>query len=205
MLPLSYTAGEVPYWKGDTMHWLQTLVFVILVGLGSNLDDISVGVAYGVKKIRLPLWVIAVTEAVGLVGACIGAFAGTFVSQYISEIEAKWCSCIVLCCIGLFVIYSTYVHPFMSHHAMELPKPGFRQALLLGVGLSFTDMASGFGATISDIATWWMNTISITAFGFMAVWIGNIIGEGLISKVLDRYAALFAGLLLVLVGVHQLF
>lgn len=187
------------------MHWVQTLVFVILIGLGSNLDDTSVGVAYGVKKIRLPLWVITVTETVGLVAACIGAFAGTFVSQYISETEAKWCSCIVLCCIGFFVIYSTYVHPLISNHAMDLPKPGFRQALLLGVGLSFTDMASGFGATISDIATWWLNTISITVFGFMAVWVGNMVGNGIISKLLDRYAALFAGLLLVAVGVHELF
>lgn len=189
----------------DEIHWIRMLVYALLVGIGSNLDDVSVGLAYGVNRVRIPHWVVGLVSLIGLFASFVGTFAGTTIARFIPQSDARWCACIVLCSIGALMIYASYLRPKSSNHRPVFRKPGIRQALLLGLGLSFTDLASGFGATVSNVATWWMNAISIAIWGYIAIWIGNVAGDGWISTLLGRYAPLFAGCLLIGIGVFEVF
>jgi putative Mn2+ efflux pump MntP len=189
------------------MSWLNAFIMVNLIGIGSNLDNTGVGMAYGIEKIRFPSWVNIIINFIGFLTAFIGAYMGEIISRYTSQNTAQLVSCIVLCGLGLFILYTAYLHPLISSNEtsqIKLQKPGFKQAILLGFGLSFSNIAGGFSATISNTVSLWTTAISITAWGYFTIFLGNIIGIGVVSRFLGKYSSLISGFLLIAVGVHQI-
>lgn len=75
------------------------------------------------------------------------------------------------------------------------PGLGWRQGVILGLGLSFTNIANGFGATVAGTAPLRPVMAAITVWGYVMIWLSNI-GIGLIAKILGRYAPLVGGLVL---------
>ncbi|QSO53620.1 manganese efflux pump [Alicyclobacillus curvatus] len=187
------------------MGWFSAFVAVNVIGIGSNLDNCGTGLAYGNGKIKVPHWVNAIVNAVGCGTSLLGAYAGKVVSHFLTASQADWTACIVLVCIGLFFWYAAYVHPFVSkqRQMLQIKKPGWNDAIILGFALSFTNVASGFGATVANATTIWATTAAITIWGYIMIWLGNIVGIGFLSRLLGKYSSLAAGLMLILVGVHQ--
>lgn len=187
------------------MIWFAVFVSASLIGIGSNLDNSGVGIAYGSDGVRFPHWVNAIVNLVGLFTALIGAYAGETVSQVLTARQAAWAACIILIAIGLFFWYVSYIHPRIFPHTIsaESPRLGWKHGIGLGFALSVTNIASGFGATVADAATLWITVASIAIWGYIMIWIGNIVGIGLLARLLKRYSSFVAGLMLIAVGLHQ--
>lgn len=88
---------------------------------------------------------------------------------------------------------------------MKIQKPSIRQAVFLGFALSFTNIASALAATVANHAIIWFVIFSITVWGYIAIWLGNSVGNALFSKILGNYSPLVAGLILIIIGFKQLF
>lgn len=188
-----------------TMSWLGVFVTVNLIGIGSNLDNCGTGIAYGSERIRIPHRVNGVINVIGFGTALVGAYLGRVISADIPINEAEWVACVVLVTIGLYFWYAKYVRPSTvpDHVVTDIPEPGWKQGVLLGFALSFTNVAIGFGATVAGAAGIWTSALSIAVWGYIMIWLGNVIGIGLLAKLLGKYSSFFAGLLLIAVGVHQ--
>ncbi|MEB3104088.1 manganese efflux pump MntP, partial [Ferviditalea candida] len=186
--------------------WLTALLMINLIGIGSNLDNSSIGIAYGAENVRFPHKVNLVVNAVGFVTALIGTYAGVSVSHVISRQIAALCSCIVLCALGCFIVYANYLHPVITRKkkSIHLQTPGIRDGILWGLGLSFTNIVSGFGAAVADIANLWGIILSITVWGYLLIWFGNVVGTGMIARWLGKYSSALSGLLLIAIGVKQI-
>lgn len=187
------------------MGWLSAFVTANFIGIGSNLDNCGTGIAYGSDKIRFPHWVNAIINAVGFCTALLGAYAGSILARFLTVSEAQWAACIVLICIGLFFWYAGYIHPLVSKQKqkIQMKKPGWKEGMVLGLALSLTNLASGFGATVANASTIWTTTIAIAVWGYIMIWLGNIVGIGILAKLLGKYSSFTAGLMLILVGFHQ--
>lgn len=187
------------------MSWLSALISANLIGIGSNFDNSGTGMAYGSDSVKFPHWVNAIVNAVGFCTALLGAYMGEVISHYLTVYQAEWAACIVLVCIGLFFWYSAYVHPVLSKkkQKIRIKKPGWKEGIILGLALSFTNVASGFGATVSNAASIWATVMAITVWGYIMIWLGNVIGIGVIARMLGKYSSFAAGLLLIFVGVYQ--
>jgi putative Mn2+ efflux pump MntP len=193
--------------KGDLipLDWLSTVGTATLVGISSNLDNTSVGIVYGLKNIRIPYWFNLIVNFIGFCSALLGAYAGSIISHFISAREAGILSFCVLFGIGIVVIYTDYcLRVTDNSRNNKIMKPGIRQAIVLGFGLSFTNIATGFGATITNNYMIWPILISITVWGYLAIWLGNIVGNGIISKFLGKYSSITAGLLLIAIAFKQI-
>lgn len=178
---------------------------VNLIGISSNLDNTVVGFAYGLKKIRFPFWVNLMVNFIGFCTALLGSYVGADISRYISPREAAWTSFCVLCSMGIFIICSEYSsRAFSKQREIKIQEPGIRQGLLLGFSLSLTNIVTGFGVTISNYSIIWSAVISITVWGYIAIWFGNKMGNGRIAKLLNQYSSLVAGLLFILLAFHQI-
>ncbi|QSO46078.1 manganese efflux pump MntP [Alicyclobacillus mengziensis] len=187
------------------MNWLSAFITANLIGIGSNFDNCGTGIAYGSDKIKFPHWVNAIVNAIGFSTAILGAYAGKATSDFLTVSQAQWAACVVLVCIGLFFWYGGYIHPLVSKHKQKIQTktPGWKEGVILGLALSFTNVASGFGATVANATTLWSSVISITLWGYIMIWLGNTVGIGVIARLLGKYSSLAAGLMLILVGVHQ--
>ncbi|MYR57898.1 hypothetical protein GTY54_17220 [Streptomyces sp. SID625] len=109
------------------------------------------GLACGVAGIRFPHRIDALVDTVGLGGVLLGAYGGDLVARRVPPVAAGLVGGGVLVSVALFSLYPMYVRPRRVHRAAPpVPAPpGPRRGLLLGVGLSFTDVANGFGAMVS--------------------------------------------------------
>jgi putative Mn2+ efflux pump MntP len=186
------------------MNWFDPFLLITLISIGSNLDNVGVGVAYGIHHIRIPARVNFLINLIGLFVSFLGATCGEFLAQYISLEQAKWVSCLVLVGIGL-----SFFRSMISHVRKEdkqqpmLERLDMRHGVFLGLALSLTNFASSFSATIagSVAISWTILTISLWGYGL--IWIGNAIANAYLSRFLGQYASIIAGLLMIVVGIHQ--
>lgn len=188
------------------MNWLSSFVMANLIGIGSNLDNCGVGIAYDTKNITIQGWVNAIINGIGFCTTLLGTYAGSLISHYISAAGARWVACLVLCAIGVFSLYSAYLHPRISSPpapVTKLASPGLKQAVMLGLALSCTNIASGFSATVAHSASVWITVLSITGWGYIMIWLGNSMAIRFLSRLLGKYSSLAAGFLLIGVGIHQ--
>ncbi|WP_206918170.1 manganese efflux pump MntP [Alicyclobacillus suci] len=187
------------------MTW-NTFIALNLVGVGSNFDNTGIGMAYGADKVRMPHWVNGLINLIGGLIALVGAYAGNTIAQFLSASEANWITCIALSGIGLFFWYAAYLHPHISKNKakIKVASLGLRQAFLLGLAMSLDNIVIGFGSSISNTPAFWAVAVSITVWGYIMLWIGHMVGLGVLSKFLGKYSALIAGGILIGVGVNQL-
>jgi putative Mn2+ efflux pump MntP len=185
---------------------LWSLLMANLIGIASNLDNGGVGLAYGTKNIRLPHWVIGVINVVGFCATLIGTYAGGAIAHHTPAKEAQWAACVVLCGIGLFFLYSAYLKPRAARNREQtaiLQKPGLKQSIALGLALSITNIGTGVGAALSNAAFQWSVVVAISLWGYVLIWLGNVIGIGVVERLFGKYSPLLAGLLLIGIGLHQ--
>ncbi|MFF9314043.1 manganese efflux pump [Streptomyces sp. NPDC014748] len=187
------------------MDWMRTAVTANLIGLAANFDNWGVGLAYGVVGVRFPHRINALVNAVGLGSVVLGAYGGDVMSRRVPVAVAGWVSCGVLVSVALSYLYSAYVRPRRSGRASRpTPEcPGWRQGVLLGLGLSLTNVANGFGATVSAAVPAWAVSATITFWGYMMILLGNRLGTGVAAKFVGTWSPAIAAVVLIGIGVHE--
>lgn len=187
------------------MHWTSVFVFISLIGIGSNLDNTGVGIAYGVAGIRFPHRVNLVINVVGFGFALLGGYAGESIGRYITPTDSQLLAGLILCAIGVYTLYSSVLKGYVDKDLNDgTPVPDIRTGFVLGVALSFTNIASSLGATISGVAPDWLVALSIGIWGYLLIWFGAVAGRHFVARFLGKYASLMSGILLIGVGLHQM-
>jgi len=84
-------------------------------------------------------------------------------------------------------------------HSIELQK-----ASVLGLALTLNNIPTGFAAGLIGLNPT-LTTITIFFFSLFTIWLGLFLGSRLIAKVLRNWAGTLGGVLLVVLGVFELF
>ena len=84
-------------------------IFNFLIGIASNLDNAGVGIAYGIRKIRISWFNNFIIAFLGFIYFISWLF-GSWIALFISEFTANLIGAIVLGIIGVFIL----CQPFLS-------------------------------------------------------------------------------------------
>ncbi|WDL97983.1 sporulation membrane protein YtaF [Alicyclobacillus sp. ALC3] len=203
------------------MH-LTALTSIIAIGIASNLDNAGVGIAYGVRRIRIPWPQNLVIAVISFVATLAAGLFGNAVTTWLSPLVANLIGTVVIVCVGVWVL----MQPFIAHRA---PKPkqknssfitdilrnpeaadrnnnqaiGFGEAMILGVALAMNALAGGFDAGITKLDVLW-TSVSVGVFSFALLGLAAFSGRRYAAETLGEKATIAAGILLILVGIHQL-
>lgn len=79
-----------------------------------------------------------------------------------------------------------------------------KETLILGVSLALNAMAGGFGASLSNHNTV-LTSLAIGVFSYLTIDLGQRLAKSYLSKSLGSLSQKVAGLLLILIGVYELF
>lgn len=188
------------------MDWTTAFLTLNVIGIAANLDNTTVGIAYGTRGLRIPYWVNFIINIMGYGFAFVGGLFGQIISRMVSVQETNWIACAVLVSIGLYFLYHGYLAPrlFASRTHVTVLRPGWRQALVLGFALSASNLVTSFGATVANYANVWWTSISIALWGYILFWLGNLIGIGVFARLFGKYSSLAAGVILILIGLMQI-
>ncbi len=211
-------------------YWLTAL----LLSLSSNLDNVGVGVAYGIRRIRVPFssnLIIALITGTGTLAAIL---AGHTIGSFLQPRVAGLAGGSLLIGLGTWVVFQeSHAVPqrqavarvemnggvqdaSLASRVLALLDNPFsadqdfsrhidrREALLLGVALSLNNVVNGVAAGIAGLDPMRV-TILVCIFSVLTIWAGMGAGIRFGARVAGRSTGVVSGLLLIFIGIYQAF
>ncbi|MEX2461887.1 MAG: sporulation membrane protein YtaF [Paenibacillaceae bacterium] len=200
---------------------LNHLLQVVLIGIASNLDNAGVGIAYGVRGIRISKNANFVIAMISFLMTLLSGIVGAWLAMYISPFVCHLIGAIVIVSVGIYVLYQ----PFRKRKTIELPsnhnliqrilqKPeeadldhsktiSFKESLILGSALGINALAGGFDAGVTHLHVL-STSVAVGFFSFVVLGITDYIGRKYITVKFDNLATILSGILLILIGFYQI-
>jgi putative sporulation protein YtaF len=200
------------------MEWLS----IILIGIAANLDNLGVGIAYGVQSTTIPVKsniIIAIIGAmITYLSVSLGAVIGTYISTDLANIGGG----LILISIGSWTIWADWKR-IASNKQKESQGNYFQQILdepekadkdnnnvisakesiLLGIALSLNCFGVGIGGGITGVSPFW-SCIIVGSTSFCTMMLGTKMGIKLSYTWINKFASSIAGILLLGMGLYEI-
>lgn len=203
------------------MRDLSGSVFTIIaLAIAANLDNAGVGIAYGVRKIHISSVANLIVAVISGLATLLSALVGRFMRHYIHPEVALWVGAIVMFGVGLWVLSDPLRQRWKRNRSLNqnvlgriLDDPSaadfdlsktisLLEATVLGVALAMNAFAGGFDAGVTHLNVW-ITSLFVAVFSYVLLGMSATIGRRYAARALGDNATLIAGLLLILIGVHQ--
>lgn len=181
------------------MLWLSA----VLIAAVSNLDNLAVGVALGVRGTRVAPAPNVLIAGVTMAGTASAITFGHALARLLRPNLAGAVGAVIIVSIGVMTVAASRSSVCEPTAGMgRLPGPSqtlsWREAALLAIALSLNNVGTGVGAGIAGIPPL-MTTVLAGAFSIICVGGGSRIGR-LAGPLVGRHGRLVAGLGLVFLG-----
>lgn len=197
------------------------ILYALFIALASNLDTIGVRIAYTVQGIKVSHGINLWMALIGFTVSALASRSGTVLAALLPGKSARLVSMVLLVLIGLWMMLEPYLPKREKHHRRSpgmleiLADPleadrdrskhiDFKEATVLGTALSLNNIGGGFSAGILGI-NWLLMGFLSALISWLVFWAGNQLTGYLDQTSWGTRAPLVAGLLLILMGLKQLF
>ena len=211
------------------MEWLIILGFAI----SSSLDNFGVGIAYGIRNIRIGLVSNLVIAIICFLFSVAGIYFGLWLTEILPVILPTLVASFLLLIIGLRIVLlavprkkqapsgadtGSTVHAASIKEILENPEIadadnsgeiGFVESIILGIALSANALTNGLGAGLLGLSPL---AISLTAAigSFLTVWLGALLGKKVAnvrigSFTLGEAGTVLSGIILIVIAAEAFF
>lgn len=210
------------------MHLLSAL----MIGVAANLDNFGIGVSYGIRKIRIPFLSNFFIAALSGIIVALSVSAGHILSHFLGL--ANLVGALLIITIGVWVglnkassepaaipvsvpLTKTYSLPIRPLHCIvqiikdpstaDIDANGFisaKESIALGLTLSLNCIATGVGAGLTGMDARPV-ALSVFLFSMVTISMGYWTGWRTASNRFEKWAQILSGLLLILIGVYEIF
>ncbi|WP_442870471.1 manganese efflux pump [Aneurinibacillus sp. Ricciae_BoGa-3] len=195
---------------------------ILSIGIASNLDNAGASIAYGIRKIRIPWFSNFIISLMGFFLTLVGGIFGKWMALWLKPSIGNLIGMIVLVIIGICLLYPTLLNS-KSVRYVSTSSPilkilrnkdeldldgsktlGFGESILLGISLSVNNLVGGFDVGVTHLSIWGISFIS-GVLSYVCVGLCAYLGSRFAAEKLGKQASFMAGILLILVGLHQIF
>lgn len=204
------------------MHILASIVFAFI----ANIDNFTVGIAYGIKRIKIDIYSNLMIALITGIGTFFSMSIGLIISKNIGVFSSSIIGGVILVSIGIYFIwdsipkknnrvkdtsteedYNNYFQLLESPEKADVDKSGhidIKEAITLALALSLNNLGLGIGASISGLNIF-IITIFTFIFSIITIYIGYILGDSYLSKILGKYATMVSGIVIIILGIYEIF
>jgi putative sporulation protein YtaF len=211
--------------KGANSEWnFQIVLYAILIALTNNVDNLGARIAYSLQGTRVSvlvnLWISVITFVISLAAAASGAAAIGWLGTQAASVVAM----VFLVAIGSWMIFqalkpaSREEKPARNGEASlwtVLLEPDradvdrsrhidFKEGSVLGIALSINNIGGGLSGGIMGVNPVLVALLSALV-SFVALWAGNYLAEYFVKRNITEKAAVVGGVLLIAIGIKQIF
>jgi len=205
------------------MHYLSA----ILLGIAANLDNLAIGIVYGLRGIRLPFPSNLVMALLSGLAIYLSGWCGQQLARVMSINTANVIGGIIVALMGIWVLWVylkdqekykifpiqcddehedsmtiIFKHPERAD-ADNSGDISWQEALGLGLALAANCLTMGVGVGITGLNLAGV-TLAVTLSSIMAITLGLILGHRYGATFLGNYATPVAGVILLLVGIYEM-
>jgi len=205
------------------MQLLSAVLFVV----SANIDNFAVGVAYGIKNIKIGIASSLIIALISAAGTFFSMSFGLVISKCLPLFVSNALGSMILIGIGLWIIADDMIkkhertiqessnkNEFMEYmDLLDHPEKAdtdrsgnidVKESVTLAFALTINNIGLGIGASIAGLNIIF-NTLLTFFFSLAAVVLGCRLGNGCFSKALGKYATFVSGLIIIALGTYQLF
>jgi putative sporulation protein YtaF len=200
------------------MHWIS----IILIAFASNLDNLGIGITFGIRSTTIPNKSNGIIAAITMLGTYISITMGEFVSRYLHESVANIGGAAIIIAIGIWTVAGS-----LRNKELELTESrtssnmvdvilnpstadtdgnkviSLKESLTLGLALALNNMATGFGAGSTGVSPLW-TTVMAGLFSLLFIGVGSRVGSVISRTWFGRYSVVIAGILLISIGLYEM-
>jgi putative Mn2+ efflux pump MntP len=189
------------------------LLRAVLIAAVSNLDNLGVGVALGIRGTRVAAVPNLIIAAITMAGTAAAMSSGRALSKLVASSTAASLGALIIIGVGAATVIAALVAtraPTRSRRDLSVHGRRnarglitYREALGLGVALSLNNVGSGVGAGVAGIPPL-ATTLLAGAFSLLCIGGGSSAGQSLGRPLLGNRGPLASGLALLAVGIAML-
>lgn len=205
------------------MHVLSSLLFAFSV----SIDSFVIGVAYGIKKIKITLLNNFLIAVISGFGTFLAMSIGLLITKFIPPAIGNALGGIILILMGLLFILDYFKKVYKKrkedlNNATDLI--GFmdildnpekadadnsgdidtKEAVTLAFALTVNNLIVGIGASIAALNIIF-TTFCTFVFSILAIAFGFFIGRHYLAKTLGKYALPASGIIIIVLGLYEIF
>lgn len=198
------------------------ILSALLVSLSFNLDNIVIGIAYGIKKIKIGFSANLIIAIVTASGTFLSMAAGRYISDFLPAGTANTLGALVMELFGFYFIVQSFFTLRKSKRSKELALKdvpdmmeyaeksdlnhngsiNIKEAVLVGLGLMVNNLGTGIAASITHINVF-VTTAATFFISLLTLSFGNYLGKRALGNLVGKYASLISGFILVLLGILE--
>ncbi len=203
---------------------MTLFISALIFSLSSNLDNLVIGIAYGVKKIKIGLFPNLIIAIITSIGTLLSMYLGFYIAKFLSTSFANKLGAFIIIVLGLYFVCQSITKSINKNISKELAlkdindmvvyaehsdldKSGdisIKEAIFIAFGLTFNNLGTGIAASITGVNIK-ITVICTFILSLITIVFGETIGTHVLGKVLGKYAPLFSGILLIVLGVIEFF
>ena len=208
---------------------MDNIFLIIAIALAANLDNLGVGIAYGIQDIRISHISNLIIALISFIATWVSAEAGIIISLYLSPQIANVIGAVLLFGVGVWILFQPIITAINNNQPildvqhfgkrfyigpteiLSYPKRAdidnsrsvdYKEAVILGIALSINALAGGFDAGAVGISSL-VEAIFVGIFSFATIIAGYYFGKKYAAEQIGKYATVISGTLLMVIGVHQ--
>lgn len=195
------------------------IYYIILLGFAVSMDGFFAGIAYGIKKIHIPILSLAVIGAATLFYTGLAAYGSHFLVSILNSKITTIIGSLLLMSIGAVSIIKQLPIPCQSHmnnniflHVIETPEKADMdhsnrlntiEALLLGTALGIDNMVATFAAGLAESLPIYTPLV-MCIMQTLLLYSGIVVSKKIISPRLKERLAYLPGIVLILIGLFRI-
>lgn len=180
------------------MHILSAILYAI----SANIDALSIGIAYGIKKTHINIRKNLMIALITMIGTYGSMRFGHFLTNYISLSLADFLGSSLLLIIGIYTVVKAMSDgdKITTEDNQGIKYISLKETLVLALVLTINNVALGIGASITGMPEL---ITSITTFLCSFIFIG--IGQKFKNvKFKGKYSEIISGVILIILGLYEL-
>ena len=201
---------------------MALLLSALLFSLCSNLDNVVVGTAYGIKKIKIGIIANFIIAIVTSTGTFFSMSLGVYISKFLPHPIANALGAGVIIILGGYFLIQSIMKLINNKNSKELALKditdmieyaeksdldnsgdiNIKEALLVAFGLTFNNLGTGVAASITGVSIQ-ITVISTFILSVLTIMLGETIGNHILGNFLGKYAPLISGILLIILGIIE--
>ena len=207
----------------------MSILSSILLAFIASLDSLIIGLAYGVKKIKISIAVNTFIAIIVTLGTFLSMYLGLLFCKLLNKEIPTLLGSILLIAVSIWMAIDYFIKKKKAHKnfsccsidvgnyldyndiitkdkTADTDGSGaieLKEAIGLAIALTLNNFALGFGASMSGISVPITTTFTFIFSIFMVI-IGLKIGTSIFSKLFGKAAPLFSSFIIAIMGLYQI-
>lgn len=186
-----------------------SLISAFLFSFSANLDNIAIGVSYGVKNIHITICKNIIISFFTSIFTFFSMFLGNYFAMFLSENLANKIGATLLIILGTYSLFKEVIKRKKTSNNLDNKNSsiqfiGLKETVSLILILSINNMAAGVAASVAGINIIFAFIFTFI-FSFLFLILGNRIGKKAISNnFIEKYSNIISSLVLIFIGLIEI-